>query len=285
MSDTGFVDVNGGRLYYEVAGEGHPLLLIHGGLGSLRMWDEQVPVFAERYRVVRYDTRGFGRSETDAVELSEVAGVAAVLDNVGAASGSVVGQSRGGGFGLDLTIAHPERVDAFVSVAGGVGGHEGQRPDGMEPPPFDEMERLWSSKDWDKLSELETRVWVDGWGQPTTRVDPTLREKVHGWILTTYRAEQAEGKPRGLAPPAAGRLGGVRVPVLVMIGEADEPGGVAAGRHLAASVPGARLVTFPGVAHMIQLECPQRFNELVLAFLAEADERRNITAGGKQPRV
>jgi pimeloyl-ACP methyl ester carboxylesterase len=129
------------------------------------------------------------------------------------------------------------------------------------------MERLWEAKDWDKLAELETQVWVDGWGQPADRVDPALRKKVKDWILSNYRAGIAEGKPQPLQPSAAQRLGEVRAPLLVLIGEVDEPGSVAAERHLAASVAGARAVEFPSVAHMIQLEEPERFNQVVLEFL------------------
>ena len=92
---------------------------------------------------------------------------------------------------------------------------------------------------------------------------------MRGWIQSTYEEEKAEGKPQPLDPPAAQRLDELRVPTLVMVGSADEPGGVAAGRHLAASVAGARLVEFPGVAHMIQLEEPERFIRLVLEFLAD----------------
>jgi 3-oxoadipate enol-lactonase len=273
MAESGFLELAGARIYHEVEGAGHPLLLIHGGLGSLRMWDDQVPVFAERYRVIRYDTRGFGRTETEDVEFSNHADAKAVLDHVGAASAYVVGQSRGGMFALDLVLDHPDRVDAFVSVASGVGGYESQLPAGADRPPWDEMERLWESKEWEKLAELETRVWVDGWGQPPTRADAELRRKVRDWILATYREEKVEGKPQRLDPPAAQRLAEVRVPTLVMVGDADEAGGVDAGRHLAASVAGARVVEFPGVAHMIQLEEPDRFNELVLDFLAEVDRR------------
>jgi 3-oxoadipate enol-lactonase len=273
MGDSGFLDVNGGKIYFEVEGDGHPLLLIHGGLGSLRMWDEQLPALAERYRVIRYDNRGWGRTETDDVEFADRDDAAAVLDHVGATSAYVVGQSRGGSIALDFTLDHPDRADALVSVAGGVGGYEAQREE-TEPQPWDDMEHLWEAKDWSALAELETRVWVDGWGQPSTRVDADLRRKVHDWILTTYQEEKIEGKPQSLDPPAAKRLADVSVPTLVMVGEVDEAGGVTAGRHLAASVPGARLVEFPGVAHMIQLEEPERFNQLVLEFLADADRRR-----------
>lgn len=274
MNETGFVPVDGGQLYYEVEGQGHPLLLIHCGLADLRQWDGHVPAFAERYRVIPYDTRGFGRTETDDVEFSNWTDAAAVLDHVGARSAYVLGHSRGGLIALDLILEHPERVDAFISVASGVGGYKPELPAGLDPPPWDEMERLWGSKEWDRLAEVETRVWVDGWGQPSTRIDPAIRRTVHDWILTTYRAEKNEGKPQPLRPPAVERLGEVRCPTLVMVGLADEPGGVAAGRHLAASVAGARLVEFPGVAHMINLEEPERFGRLVRDFLGEVDRAR-----------
>jgi 3-oxoadipate enol-lactonase len=269
VADSGFVEVDGGKLYYEVEGGGHPLLLIHGGLGSLRMWDENVPALAERFQVIRYDTRGFGRTETDEVEFTNRGDAAAVLDHLGAQSAHVVGQSRGGLIALDLAIDQPERVDKLVSVAGGIGGHDPELPEGTDVPPWDEMERLWESKDWDALAELEAQVWVDGWGQPQDRVSATIRRQVKDWILANYDASLAEGKPQPLEPPAAERLSDVRVPTLVLIGADDEPGTVIAERELAASVSGARAVEFPGVAHMIQLEEPQRFTELVLGFLAE----------------
>ncbi len=274
MADgVGFAEVPGGRLYYEVEGHGRPMLLIHGGLGSLRMWDGQLPAFAEHYRVIRYDTRGFGRSETDEVEFSNRADAVAVLDHLDVASAIVLGQSRGGIIALDLTIEQPARVDALVSVASGAGGFVAELPEGAAAEPMEEMERLWEAKDWDALAELETQVWVDGWGQPRTRVDPALRRQVHGWILDNYLALKAEGRPQPLDPPAAARLHEVHVPLLVMVGTVDEVGGILNGRNLAATVPGARLLEFPAVAHMIQLEAPERFNREVLDFLADLPGR------------
>jgi 3-oxoadipate enol-lactonase len=284
VADSGFIEVDGGRIYYEVEGSGHPLLLIHGGLGSLRMWDDQVPAFAERHRVIRFDTRGFGRTETDDVEFSNRADAVSVLDHAGADTAYVIGQSRGGMIALDVALEFPERVDALVSVAGGIGGYQPQLPAGADAPPWDEMERLWTSKEWDRLAELETRVWVDGWGQPPSRVDPELRRRVQDWILTTYRAEKAEGRPQPLESPAVERLAELRVPTLVLVGGVDEAGGVAAERHLAASVAGARAVEFPNVAHMIQLEEPKRFNQVVLEFLAGIDREREAAEADRASR-
>ena len=129
-NESGYLETNGARIYYEVEGDGSPLLLIHGGLGSLRMWDGVVPALTDRYRVIRYDTRGFGQTETEDVEFSNRADAIAVLDHLEAASAVVVGQSRGGNIALDLAIEHPQRVTALVSVAGGVGGHQGEFPRG-----------------------------------------------------------------------------------------------------------------------------------------------------------
>ena len=273
MGTSGFVELEGCRIYFEVDGEGHPLLLIHGGLGSLRMWDPQVPAFSERHRVIRYDTRGFGRTQTDDVAFVNLDDAVAVLDHVEARSAYAVGQSRGVSIALDLTIARPDRVDALVSVAGGIGGYEAQRPPDVIAA-FDEMDHLWDAEEWSALAELETRLWVDGWGQPSGRINAELRRTVFGWIEANYRAEKVEGKPQALDPPAAERLDEVRVPTMVMIGEVDEAGGVEAERHLAASVAGAQVVAFPGVAHMIHLEEPDRFNQLVIEFLAGAADRR-----------
>ena len=268
---SGILEIEGARIAYEDEGGGPAVLLIHGGLGDRRMWDAQSQAFAGRYRVIRYDTRGWGQTQTDDVEYVDAADAVAVLDHVGVDAAHVVGQSRGGSIALDLVLAYPDRARSLLSVAGGIHGFEAPRPPESSPAPFEEMERLWEAKDWEALAELETRVWVDGWGQPTTRVDPELRARVREWILGGYRAETPWGKPQALEPPAAARLGEVDVPTLVMIGDVDEAGGVAAGHHLAASVRGARSVVFPGVAHMIHLEEPDRFNDLALQFYADAE--------------
>jgi 3-oxoadipate enol-lactonase len=269
VGEQGFVEVAGGRIYYETDGDGHPLVLVHAGVANLRQWDEQVPVFAERYRVIRYDTRGYGRTESEEVAFSNRADLAAVLDHVGADSTFVLGASRGGMIALDFAIERPQRVDALIVAAGGVGGYSMEEsPD--EEAVWEKAERLTEAKDWEALADFETRFWVDGPGQPTDRVDPELRTRVHDWILSSYRAEKPDGQPQPLEPPAAERLDEVRMPVLVMIGDLDERTTQVACGHLAVSVPNGRLETFPGVAHMINLEQPDRFNHAVMEFLAES---------------
>ena len=267
-AETGYLAVDGVRLHYEVQGEGHPLVLIHAGIADLRMWDEQVAAFADQYRVIRYDTRGYGRTETEDVPFSNRADLAALLDYLGASSAYLLGASRGGMIALDFTLERPERVDALIVAAGGIGGYETQAS--AEEKAFgEEAERAWEAREWEHLSDMETAYWVDGPGQSSDRVDPAIRERVHDWILSNYRAEKAEGQPQRLDPPATGRLAEIRVPVMVLIGDLDDASTQESCRRLAAEVPNGRLETFNGVAHMINLEQPERFNRVVLEFLAE----------------
>ncbi len=268
-SAAGFLPVDGGNLYYEVEGTGEALVLIHGWLGNLRMWDFQAQSLAGSYRVVRCDMRGFGRSTTEHAEFAYWADVAALLDHLGVDRAHVVGQSFGGSIALDLALARPACVATLTSVAGGISGY---RPD-LDPEqgnlPWSDLDRLWDEKKWVELAELETQTWVDGWGQPITRVDPTLRDSIKSDVLSTYQAENEEGLPQPLEPRAADRLGELTVPVLVMIGALDEARSRATAAHLVASVSESRSVEVAGVAHMIQLEAPERVSEELRDFIQD----------------
>ena len=269
MNDqSGFLQTNGARIHYEVEGSGEPVLLIHAGVANLRMWDDQAAALRDRFRVIRYDTRGYGRTDTEAVSFSNRADIAAVLDHVGEASAHIVGLSRGGVIALDFALERPERVRSLVTAASGIGGYES--PEDAPAETWEEPQRLLEARDWDGIAEWETAYWVDGPGQPKDRVDPALRARVHQWILENYRAEKEEGTPQPLDPPAWGRLGELRVPLLVLIGALDDAGINDGCRQLAARVPGARLEVFEGAAHMMNLEQPDRFNRVLRDFLEAA---------------
>jgi 3-oxoadipate enol-lactonase len=258
-----FFEVPGAKLYYEVGGSGPPLTLIHAGVAHLRMWDEQVAAWRDRWRVIRYDTRGFGRTTTDDLPYSNRDDLRRLLDHLGMQRTHLLGLLRGGQIALDFTIEQPERVTSLVWVAGGVGGHEGP-DDGID---WDAVEKLYEEKRFDELVERETQLWVDGLGQPPDRVDPDVRRRMVEWNTDNYRAAQPAEQAQPLDPPAAGRLGEVKVPVLAMWGDLDVPSTADAGELLVRSVPGARRHVFQGVAHMVNLERPAEFNRLVAEFL------------------
>jgi pimeloyl-ACP methyl ester carboxylesterase len=267
--DTRFLDVPGGRLAYEVEGDGHPLTLIHAGVAHLRMWDEQVPAFAERYRVIRYDTRGFGQTRSDDVPFSNREDLLRLLDHLGVERTHLLGISRGGTIALDFALEHPERVSALVIGATTPGGFEFEAPE-MEAT-WTRVEELEDAGNWEPLVELETQIWTDGMGQPPDRVRPDIRERMVRWNLENYRADGGNGHPQPLQPPAAGRLSEVSVPTLVTWGDLDVRDIPAGGAAMVSGIAGARQHVFKGAAHMINLEFPDEFNRLVLDFLAEAE--------------
>src|SRR2546421_4086278 len=122
---TGFAEINGTTLYYEVAGAGHPFVLVHGHLLDRRSWDEQFAVFAQRYRVVRYDQRGFGDSGliTPGEPYSDRQDLYALMQFLGIERAYLMGVSGGGALAIDFTLEHPEMVDALIPVAAGVSGY------------------------------------------------------------------------------------------------------------------------------------------------------------------
>jgi len=270
--ESGYVPVTGGRLYFEVAGTGHPLVLIHAGIADCRMWDEQFQVFSQIYRVIRYDTRGFGKSKTEDVEFSNRQDLFDLLAHLEVEKAYILGASRAGGIALDFTLDHPEKVDALILVGSALGGLNHQSPD-HEKRMFDEMNEAWDQKGFVRLAGLELNMWVDGPTQPETRVAPALRERVREMILDTYTSHTTEGKPQRLDPPAAKRLEEIKAPTLVIFGDLDESGVLAAADQLEYGIPGAREVVMAGTAHLPSMERPDEFNRIVLDFLADIHER------------
>src|SRR5262245_39438437 len=114
MSVSGFVDVNGAELYYEMAGAGQALVLLHGGLLDRRMWDGQFEVFAVRYQVIRYDARGYGRSELLDAPYKHAEDLYGLLRALGIERAALIGLSLGGMIAVDFTLEHPKMVSRLI---------------------------------------------------------------------------------------------------------------------------------------------------------------------------
>ena len=105
------------RLYYEVAGSGHPLVFIHGFTLDTRMWDDQFETFAREYQVVRYDRRGFGKSSLPVDEdYAHADDLAALLEHLGIDRAYVLGLSGGGASAIDFALTYPEAIDGLITV-------------------------------------------------------------------------------------------------------------------------------------------------------------------------
>jgi 2-hydroxy-6-oxonona-2,4-dienedioate hydrolase len=263
--ENGFAEVNGARLYYEIAGAGDPLLLVHAGIADSRMWDGQLAVFALRYRVIRYDMRGFGRSAMVEGPYAHHEDLRALLDSLGIARAFLVGCSIGGRTIIDFALQNPGRVGALVLVASAVSGFEAE----SDPPEqWEELVAADEAGDLERVSELEARIWVDGPYRGPDRVEPGVRDLVREMNLIALRNEASGlGDELPLEPPAVGRLAEIRVPTLIIVGDLDRPEIMERADVLERSIPDAQKAVMPRTTHLPNMESPGEFNRIVLEFL------------------
>jgi len=253
-------------VHYEATGEGPAVVLIHCALCDSRQWDEQVASFSRRFRVVRYDLLGFGRSPFPVAEFSDADEALAVLDELGIERAAIVGNSVGGRVAVDIALAAPERLRALVLVDAGYAG--------LEPPEevrrYNEQEdALLEAGDVEGAVELNLRFWLDGPRRGPDAVDPAVRARVAEMQRLAFENYLAlEGEP-GRERRPNGVPGDIRCPTLIIVGTEDQPYILDAAERYAAEITGARKVDIPGAAHIPSLERPDDFNRLVLDFLSE----------------
>ena len=263
---AGYAEVNGARLYYEAAGAGRPLLLVHAGIADSRMWDDQWEPFARRYTTIRCDLRGMGRSAMPPGPFAYHEDLHGLLAHLGVEHATLLGVSMGGMAALDCALAYPSLVDALILVGAGIGGS--QPPEELFAA-WEQVDALVEAGDLAGANELELRLWVDGPRRAPGEVDTAVRERVRVMNGNNLALSSEAGEPRRLEPPALGRLGEVKAPTLVIAGAEDQPHVLAAAEALAAGIPSARTVVMAGTAHVPSMERPQEFNRTVLDFLSE----------------
>ncbi|MFI5271894.1 MAG: alpha/beta fold hydrolase [Ktedonobacterales bacterium] len=264
---SGIAEVNGAHLYYEVAGEGHPLVLLHAGIADSRMWDDQFTEFARRYRVLRFDFRGFGKSGIPPQAYSMRGDLYELLRQLDIQRAHLIGVSMGGGIAIDVALERPELVSALIPVGPGVSGMSEATPE--EIAYFEQVEAAIAAGDIERANEMETHVWVDGLHRTREQGPANVRERIYAMNAISFAnlaaSEQAKTLP--LDPPAVGRLGTITAPTLAIVGDADMSGIQHAVDLIVASVPNARKVVMHDTAHVPNMEQPKEFNAHVLVFL------------------
>lgn len=274
MSDnrkTGQAAVNGAQLYYEIAGDGLPLVMLHAGVADHRQWNNEFAHFAGQNRVLRYDRRGFGQSEPVDGEYRDLDDLAALLDHLGLDGPLVLmGCSMGGGLALDFALTHPARTKGLVMVASGPGGLMLDVDDPWADK-FEAAEKAFHAGDLDLASEIETQVWFDGLGRTPDDVNPDMRQLAFEMkrLALGHSAKELGKRLPNIEPPAAGRLAEVSVPVLIIVGEHDEPYTQAAADHMVAHMPNARQVRIEDAAHLSNMDHPVIFQQALSDFLKE----------------
>ena len=261
----GIAEIEGASLYYEIAGDGPDLVLAHAGFVDRRMWDEQFQVFAEQYRVVRYDLRGIGNSRLTPGPFSHRHDLYQLFKHLGIERAHLLGCSMGGGAMIDFALEYPEMTTSLVLVSSALGGYQFQ---GDMPKPLQELAAALDKRDLSRAAELAVQIWIDGPQRTPDQVDSGVREHARQMSLTALPAFSTKEEP--LEPPAMGRLKELAIPTLVIVGELDDASIGTIGELLTTQIAGARKAIIPGAAHLPNMERPEEFNREVLAFLRQA---------------
>ncbi len=263
---NGMASVNGTELYYEMTGEGPPVVLIHGGAVSLRIWDDQAAALAESYCALRYDRRGHGLSMRADQPYSPVEDLAGLLDCLEIARPALIGSSLGGGIALDFALTYPDRVRGLALAAPSLGGYE----DSEEKRRL--MQPLRRAMEAGDAEQAISMLMVNPHFAPL-RQHPEARQRLRDMLAQNAHVFSAPFvAPTRLDPPARTRLAEISAPVLVLGAASDDRDNRAIVDLIAKEAPGAQKQIIEGAAHLINLDQPETFNRLVLDFLARLPE-------------
>ena len=258
----GRVEVSGGeKLYYEMAGRGPSVVLIHGGLADSRMWDDQFKAFARHYRTLRYDLRGFGKSDFSMGPLSHVEDLAALLKFLRIEKATLIGLSLGGMIAMDFALEHPAMVERLVLVASGLRGYQGVKNEkGLAAYKAAEMEGR----------EKAIALWLEHPFFVTGKNNPSYQQRMREMLTDNFRTWGPTPAPivwNWPTRPVIERLQTIKAPTLVIVGDRDFSNITAIADILATKIPGAQRAVMTNVSHHLNMENPAEFNQLVLKFL------------------
>jgi 3-oxoadipate enol-lactonase len=261
---SGYVEVDGGELFYETGGNGENIVLLHDGMVSQEIWDYQFPLLAKYYRVTRYDRRGYGKSSDPQSPYSDIEDLNELFIKLGIEKATIFGMSSGGGCAIDFTLKYPEKVNALVLVGAVVGGygytsHMTYRGGHLKNP------SLMS----DPAKAAEYFVWDDPYEIYAENRD--AKEKVASIVEANLHRPFDR---RYYTPPeriAARFLSEIKVPCLVMVGEHDIPDVHAHAGVISFGIPGSRREVILNSGHLIPVEQPEEFNKSTFRFLRRND--------------
>lgn len=271
---TGRINVGDAVINYELTGRGVAVVLVHGWANTLAIWDNQVPAFSQRYQVLRYDRRGFGRSTGFADVSADPDDLRILLDSLGIASAYVVGLSAGSDVATRFAFTYPQRTRALVRLSGAPPlGMPGATPQGAENRAV--MAQILRQHGMDSLYKF---VLAQVGYVPPDETDAERQRRLEwmarGWDYTGR--DLLDPQPQSGRVPAVPweRIRDLTVPTLLVNGVRDNPRPLMAADSLARYLPNVKKILIPRAGHAANLGQPEAFNDAVLAFFRSLDSKR-----------
>jgi 3-oxoadipate enol-lactonase len=276
---SGYVEVPGGRLWYEQAGSGDALVLIHGNAGDHRHWEPRFPQLAHSYQVIRYDVRGYGES-TVPVEgevYADHEDLGALLDHLEIARAHLAGWSLGCGIAVDFALAYPERTASLIAVGPWVSGYKSPAADQMFAGFRAVAAATPRGREAAVAAWMEAPFFASTIRRPSAGAEFARIAADYSWWAFSHRSPQ-----RSLDPPAVSRLETIEAPTLILTAEHDIPACREIAALLARRVPKSRLVDVPASGHLLHMEDPEGFDTVVAEFLRDQPKEAKVARKGSR---
>lgn len=260
--DTGYVIVDGGKLYYELAGKGKNIVLLHDGMVNREIWDEQFPLLAEKFRVVRYDRRGYGKSSDPEMKYSHIEDLNRLFIQLNIDKAIIFGMSSGGRLAIDFTLTYPEKVEGLVLVGAVVSGfgytsHMQTRGGHFDPQKYSDPVKVNEYFILDDPYEIYSE-------------NTSAKERVMKLLPGLARENRVPTQPASKV--AVRSLSDIKVPALILVGEFDIPDVHAHAGVINAGIADSKREIIPRSGHLIPIEQPALFNEAIMNFLNKFPE-------------
>ncbi len=255
--DSGYVLVDGGKLFYELAGKGKNIVLLHDGMVNREIWDEQFPLLAKNFRVVRYDRRSYGKSSDPQLKYSHIDDLNQLFIQLKIDKAIIFGMSSGGRLAIDYTLKYPEKVNGLVLVGAVVSGfgytsHMDTRGGHFNPQKFSDPIKVNEYFIMDDPYEIYSE-------------NTLAKEKVMKLLPNLGRENRVPTQPADRI--AVRFLSEIKVPTLILVGEYDIPDVQAHAGVINAGIGNSKREIIPRSGHLIPIEQPALFNEAVMNFL------------------
>lgn len=260
---SGFSPVNNGRLYYETAGKGKSIVLIHGNGGDCSMWDDQFEKFANNFNVISYDMRSFGNSSLpiEGKGYSHHNDLRELLVYLGVSEAHILGLSMGCRVAIDFILTYPKMSTSLIAAGPWVGGYDSPSVEELALV-FEALPSIVKEKGVDAAKEH----WFNApYLKPTMSI-PKVAKKL--WQSTYSFWHFLNEDPRqDLNPPAVDQINKITLPTLIISSEYDLKACREIANLLEKGIPNSKKVIISDSGHMMNMEKPDIFNDIVLSFL------------------
>ena len=257
-----YLPLDGSRLYYEECGstKAPAIVLLHDGLIHSITWDGIWPALCARFHVVRYDRRGMGRSEPATAPFIPTEDLTALLEHLGISKATLVGSSSGAGLAIDAAIRHPDKVERLILLGPVLHGMSSSRH-------FEER----GERNNAPMASGDVRATAKNWSEDVWQIagkNKAARRTLFEALERNPQNLRYDGRfERHFLAPAVARVGEIRAPTLMLVGESDIPDVQAYSGAIEAGIWGAQRVVLPGCGHLIQLERPDELTDRISHFI------------------